>query len=334
MFLRALVFPLCAALMVAVESHATEPLVQEPAKQQKMLVVVTGAAGEDEFGEQFASSAKRWLDFGEEQKWQVFSIGKTGVGLATTLLTDRELLKQTLEKAAALPEDAEFLLIMIGHGTSVANVAKFNLVGPDVVATELSEWLKPVKAKCIVINCSSSSGPFVTALAGKNRIVITATRSGSEQNYSRFGKYLSESISSLAADVDHDQEVSLLEAFLSASSQTERFYREEARLATEHALLDDNGDRVGTAGDFFRGVRPARTAEVGKQLDGRVASRAILYSSPDAPKLSVEQLAERQRIEEKIDALRASKAQLNEAEYLEKLEVLCLEMAKLYRAAR
>jgi len=133
--------------------------------------------------------------------------------------------------------------------------------------------------------------------------------------------------------VDHDQEVSLLEAFLAASSQTDRFYREDARLATEHALLDDNGDRVGTGSDFYRGVRPAKEAESGKQIDGRAASRAILFSAPDAPKLTSEQLAERQRIEEQIDILRTRKSQLSEADYLDQLEVLCLELAKVYRAA-
>ena len=302
---------------------------------QKTLVIVTGAAGEDEFGAEFASSAKKWQDFAAEQKWQLTSIGSSSASDGSAgAMADRELLKQAIEKATELPEDAELWLVFIGHGTFAANVAKFNLVGPDVSATELAEWLKPVKAKCMVINCSSSSGPFITGLANKNRIVVTATRSGTELNYARFGKYFADAINSLAADVDHDQEVSLLEAFLSASSQTERFYREEARLATEHALLDDNGDRVGTSSDFYRGVRPVKEPEPGKQMDGRAASRAILFSSPDAPKLTSAQLAERQRIEEQIDALRMRKSQLSEAEYLDQLERLCLEMAKVYQATK
>jgi hypothetical protein len=31
------------------------------------------------------------------------------------------------------------------------------------------------------------------------------------------------------------------------------FYEADGRLATEHALLDDNGDSLGTPADFFRG---------------------------------------------------------------------------------
>ncbi len=315
---------LCVATCAGTIVHAQEP------KQKTTLIVVAGAAGEQEFGEQFQANAKRWQDFAKKQDWQLTALGTSSNGSTS----DHDLLKQAIEKGASLPAEAELWLVLLGHGTFASNVAKFNLVGPDVSANELSEWLKPVKAKCVIINCSSCSGPFVTALGGKNRVVVTATRSGSEQNFSRFGTYLSEAIGSLAADVDHDQEVSVLEAFLAASSQTERFYREDARLATEHALLDDNGDRVGTGGDFYRGARPAKEPEPGKQIDGRAASRAILFSAPDAPKFTSEQLAERQRIEEQIDAVRTRKTQLTEEAYLAQLEPLCVELAKIYQAAR
>lgn len=320
-----------AELVCAQEDGASARATESPSKR---LIVVTGAAGEDEFGMEFVANAGRWREFAEKQSWGVVSVGAAEFAESGESGTDRDMLKQAIEKAAELPAETELWIVLIGHGTFAVNVAKFNLVGPDVAATELNDWLKPLKAKTVVINCSSSSGPFVTALAGKNRIVVTATRSGTELNYSRFGNYLSQAISSLAADVDHDQEVSLLEAFLAASSQTERFYREEARLATEHALLDDNGDRIGTGSDFYRGVRPVKEPEPGKQIDGRAASRAILFSSPDAPKLSSAQLAERQRIEEQIDVLRAKKSQLSEAEYLDQLEVLCLKLAEVYQAAK
>ena len=317
----------CAGTVI----DAQEPSVADsPQARKTTLIVVTGAAGEKEFGEQFRASAKRWHEFAKKQDWQLIALGSSSGDSAS----DHDLLKQAIEKESSLPADAELWFVLIGHGTFASNVAKFNLVGPDVSANELSEWIEPLKAKCVIINCSSSSGPFVTALGGKNRVVVTATRSGSEQNFSRFGTYLSEAIGSLAADVDHDQEVSVLEAFLAASSQTERFYREDARLATEHALLDDNGDRVGTGGDFYRGARPAKEPEPGKQVDGRIASRAILFSAPDAPKFTSEELAERQRIEEQIDALRTRKKQLTEEAYLAQLEPLCIELAKIYQATR
>jgi hypothetical protein len=325
----------CVALAAMACSPATgqSPASNETARAlppPRTLIIVAGATGEEQFGEQFRASAERWRALAEPQGWQWDQLGLSRSEAAS----DRELLKQAFEKAVSLSVESELWVVLIGHGTFASNTAKFNLVGPDVSAVEFGEWLKPVRAQCVVINCASSSGPFVTALGGPNRIVLTATRSGMEQNLARFGTYLSEAIHSLAADVDHDQEVSLLEAFLAASSQTERFYREEARLATEHALLDDNGDRVGTGGDFYRGARPAKEPESGKQLDGRSAAKVILFSAPGVPKFTRAQLAERQRIEEQIDALRSRRAQLAEEVFLGQLEPLCIELAKLYQTAR
>ena len=48
------------------------------------------------------------------------------------------------------------------------------------------------------------------------------------------------------ADVDHDERLSVLEAYRYARNEVERFYESENRLLTEHALLDDNGDGEGT----------------------------------------------------------------------------------------
>jgi len=85
-----------------------------------------------------------------------------------------------------------------------------------------------------------------------NRVIITATRSGNEQNYTRFGEYLAEAITNPEADLDKDGQVSLLEAFLIASPPGRRVLQLEGALATEHALFDDNGDGQGTPAEWFR----------------------------------------------------------------------------------
>ena len=66
---------------------------------------------------------------------------------------------------------------------------------------------------------------------------------------------LSEAIADPAADLDKDGQTSLLEAWLAAAQRTADFYKNEERLATEHSLLDDNGDGLGTPPDWFQGVR-------------------------------------------------------------------------------
>ncbi len=88
----------------------------------------------------------------------------------------------------------------------------------------------------VIAACFSTSGAWLSDLSSKQRIVITATKSATEYNYSRFAKYFAESINDPSVDLDHDRELSLLEAFLAATRRTDRFYQDEGRLASEHAI--------------------------------------------------------------------------------------------------
>ena len=86
-------------------------------------------------------------------------------------------------------------------------------------------------------------------------VVVVATRSGSEVNATRFGLPFAEALSDPTADLDHDGRVSVLEAFR-RHHEGSRFYQTAGRLATEHALLDDSRDGLGTPADWFRGGGP------------------------------------------------------------------------------
>jgi hypothetical protein len=194
----------------------------------------------------------------------------------------------------------------------------------------MAEWVKPFQRPLAFINCSSASAPFITALSASNRVVVSATRSGYEQNYARFGKYLAESIGDLKADLDKDGQTSLLEAFIGASKQATEFYVNEGRLATEHALLDDNGDGYGTPADWFRGVRAQKKPTQGKSLDGLRAHQMHLLRSEQEQKLTPETRAKRDELELSILRLRDEKAHLPEEEFYARLESLLLEIARIY----
>ena len=106
---------------------------------------------------------------------------------------DRERLRTALaEKGTAGLEP--LWVVLIGHGTFDGREAKFNLRGPDVTDIELAEWLKPIRRPLAIINGASASGPFLNRLSGEGRVVVTATRSGDEQNFARFGGYIAEAI--------------------------------------------------------------------------------------------------------------------------------------------
>ena len=144
----------------------------------------------------------------------------------------------------------------------------------------------------------------------------------------------SDLIGSPDADLDKDGQTSLLEAYLLAASRVTEFYETEGRLATEHPLLDDNGDGLGTPPDWFRGVRAVKKAKDGATVDGLRAHQFVLVRSEQERKLSPAVRAKRDEIELAIGKLRERKSELPEPEYYQKLEPLLLDLARLYQSAK
>ena len=311
-------------LFAQTASETTEAEV-EPNATAGTMVVVVGAGGTDEYASTFSGWADQWKSAAVAANIEFLEIGRKD---------DEEKDRDEFQAAIEQHRNGEtpLWLVMLGHGTYDRKSAKFNLRGPDVSATELKEWLSDCERPLVAIHGFSCSGAFLQSLQGKNRVIITATKSGAELNYSRFGGYLAESLSDMDADLDHDEQVSLLEAFLLASSKVARFYESEARLSTEHSLLEDNFDGKGTSGDFFVGIRAESKAKDGASTDGRLAHRYIVIPSKNAPQLSPEELKERDRLEAEIEALREKKKSMAEDSYYEQLEPLMLELARLYQA--
>ena len=290
---------------------------------QSVLTVI-GAGGEEEFRKQFERWGSHWEKAAKAGEAEFLSVGNEPEGTNDIL--------RLQEALAKLSKDGEPLwLVLLGHGTFDGKEAKFNLRGPDVSATELAKWLQPFTRPLVIINAASSSAPFLNALSRSNRVIITATRSGHEENFARLGKYFSETIASAEADLDKDGQTSLLEAFVSAARQTADFYKSEGRLATEHALLDDNGDGLGTQADWFRGVRAVKRPEKGG-IDGLRAHQLHLVRNEQERKLAEGVRQRRDEIELAISKLRESKATVKEEEYYRQLEPLLVEMARLYES--
>lgn len=293
------------------------------------VLVVVGAAGSDEYRSQFDVWADRWRATATSIDGATFQeIGRGESGDSS----DKDLLHSAVTKMSGRANEAVWI-VLIGHGTFDGKTAKFNLRGPDVSAEELSSWTAALKSPLIVVNCASSSGPFINRISGERRIVVTATKSGQEQNFARFGDYLSHAISDIAADLDHDDEVSLLEAFLSASGQVAKFYEAEDRIATEHALIDDNGDQRGTPATLFQGTKAVQATKDGLVSDGPSAARRVIFRSPGGINLDPQQTQQRDAVESEIDQLLQKKSELPIDEYFAQLEQQMLKIAALYAAA-
>ncbi len=300
-------------------------LLLAPQPAPPTLLLVTGAGGSDEFHTQFEAATESWRQHANEAGMEVLQVGEEKDGkMPRDQLQD---LLQSLSSESPQP----LWIVFIGHGTYAQKKAKFNLVGPDLSAQELGSWIERFQRPVAVINCSSASGPFVNELSAPGRVIVTATRSGNEQNYSRFGIYLAESINDPAVDLDKDGQISLLEAFLAASNRVQRFYSEDNRLVTEHALIDDNGDGLGTPASWFRGVYTFKRPRGAESADGLRANQFHLVKSVQEQALSAEVRKRRDALESELSVIREKRDALSEQEYLVELERICLEIARLYR---
>jgi hypothetical protein len=343
-------FAFLGCLVLGVAASATP---SEGTGMSRDVLIVVGAGGEAEYQAAFESWGQRWQAIFAQEGTRVRVIGSehptvAGRVLANQPSTDRspasiaEPSQQFASPSPDSPQDRDELfrwlderpeaderwLILIGHGTYQKKVAKFNLRGADISADELAQSMEKDSASWRVVICASSSSPFIHALSAKDRILITATKSGSEQNYSRFGDYLSQALSDERADLDHDGGLTLLEVFLHASAQLALWYDAEGRLPSEQALLDDNADQRGTPAVFFRGTRAARSPASDLEVDGRSANQCYLRF-PELPAgWDRQRQTEVAALETKIEALRARKSELSEDEYFKSLEKLLLELAR------
>ena len=162
--------------------------------------------------------------------------------------------------------------------------------------------------------------------------MISATKEDNQLQYSRFGDAMSQAIGGLDADIDRDGQTSLVEAWLFASRRTAEFYSTEGRLATEHALLDDNSDGKGTRAEVYETDRLKTNIDNTDQLDGLLAARWHLIRSNEERRLTSEQRQTRDDLEQQLEELRRRKDKLSEAEYLLQLEAVLVPLAQLYES--
>ena len=306
--------------------------------QDLHALVVTGIGGEARYRTAFHSSALAILD-ALEDRFGVPRARTIYLGERVDMAPDRMRDRSTRENVAgALRELGErsapgdrVLVVLIGHGTASGGESRFNLPGPDPTAQEWSAKLAPLAGREVAfLNTASSSGDFIPVLAGDNRVVVAATRSGREQNETVFPRFFAQALMSDDADLDKDGEVSILELFEYTRQEVARFYQEEGRIQTEIALLEDDGDGVGSRAPGVDGEDGARAARF--RLGGARALAAQQAISQDP---SLRPLVERrQRLEDQVAALRARRASMSEAAYERELEELLVELALVSREIR
>lgn len=304
---------------------------------QNHLLIISGIAGDEEYRQQFSE-----MSMSLYQSATNADITKNNIIMLTAQplegapqghrISNKQTIQQALMeiKTKAQPDDRIFV-VLIGHGNPRGDSAVFNLPGPDLTAWELAEALKVFEDQAlIIINTASASGPFIKALTQENRIVITATSSGREYNAAIFGGFFISAFAEPGADRDKDERISMLEAFNYARREVRRAYDSDKRLLTEHALLDDNGDGVGS---LDPGLDYAKA-----ESDGALANRIYLQQPLSIAAGATGELIELSQrkldIEQSINNLKKQRSNMTSDSYYKQLELLLIDLALLSREIR
>ena len=326
-------WPLLAAAPLLLGAGAEAALPEADQGNAPVLVIVAGVGGTPEHRERFSKWARELC---------AAALAAPAPGRVRVLLerpsatpeagdscsaagrsTGEELAREIA--AASGVSDAGLALVLIGHGSGGSN-PRFQLPGPDISPDQLAEMLEGSEPGPVTIaHLGSAAGAFVTALSGPGRVVLAASRAH-ETNETRFAPHFIAAFSGDEADRNKDGLLSVLEAFDYARSGVEREYEQEGLLRSEHPLLDDNGDGVGSP-------EPRMAAGSDGVLAGR---RPLLFQTAEAARHREAEtpelrrlIGERDALAARVDALREARRGMEEEVYLTELEELLLQIAEL-----
>lgn len=312
---------LAAAFMLPVSAAVA-------AAEDRYALIVTGAPG----GVAYATAYQKWeLQLTAALRDRLgFSPDRIEVLSGTAGEADRSSTRPHVERAIAhlksvAHADDLVLVVLIGHGTSDGGTAKFNLPGPDMTSADWAALLRDVPGRLVFIDTTAASSPFLADLSARGRIVITATESTAERYDTVFPAQLIAALTDPAADQDKNGRVSIWELFQFVNRAVARHFDEQGLLATEHGLIDDNGDGIG--------------ADMAAQSpsDGALARATYLERDPaeetgDATMTAL--VARRRSLEEKAEVLRQKKSTMAPEAWEREYEQLMIELARVSHRIR
>jgi len=291
---------------------------------ERYAVIVTGASGGDAYAQKYAKWRASFVDTLREKfhydSERLVVLAETAVDGAQ--VANRDNVRAVLaDMRKRMTKDDQLLVLLIGHGTTVdGEEAKFNLVGPDLSASEWGDLLRPIPGRLVFVNTTGASFPFLRKLARKGHVVLTATDTAAQQFETVFPEYFIRAFDDPAADLDRNNRVSMWEAFTYASAGVRQWFEQKGQLPTERPLLDDTGAGVG---------REAQNPGT----DGAIARTT--YLEPDAPlalpaDAAVAGLVRRRaELETLLEELKARKESTPPDQYDAELEKILVEIARI-----
>lgn len=274
-----------------------------PVSAQTYAVVVSGLGGESQYTEQFSTAGQVVFD----------SLQSLDVEDDLIIYLDETATRDTILKAIddvanriKPDEPSVFALFFIGHGNADSSGWRFNISGPDLTTEDLVAALNPITASMqLVVLATSASGAALDILSQPQRVVVTATKSGGENNAVKFPEFMAQALGRPDADYDRNEILTIAEVFRFAQSRTVEYYEQEKLLAPEHARL------VG-----------------GNAVDISVALLGSLKNATDDPAVA-SLLDERLVLEDSFKQLKRVKDTFTSKDYYAQLEQLLLKIARL-----
>lgn len=307
-------------------------------------VVFCGSGGEKVYSERFRDWGTRLRDalvmrLGIPADNVVLLTEPETANAPSYATTNLESIRGVLEAMAEqVTPDDDLFVYFIGHGSYFKNTSKFHIPGADLTAGELDLLLGEISARRIaILNGTSGSAGFINVLSSEDRIICSATKSVSEVNATEFMGFFIEGLEDGSGDRNHDERISFLEACEQAAELTATWYMSEGLLATEHAILDDNGDGLGSRLPIEIIVTTSGDEEVMESdelLDGRLASLFYIKDyqfHPDVPRDLVDVYL---ATLDEVEGLKADKLEQSEEAYFTELERLLVKAARANREIR
>jgi hypothetical protein len=297
----------------------------DAAAEQRYALIVSGASG----GEKYAGQMAEWRNGIRTALVDRYGFASDKVRLfvdETVKTGSDQGTAQNLRAAVAtlrkqLRADDVLLVVLLGHGTYDGDAAKFNLVGPDLTASEWAALLKGLPGQLALVNTTAASFPFLEPLSGPNRIIITATDSAAQKYVTVFPDYFVKALSEASTDLDKNGRTSIFEVLAATSLAVKQHYEKRGQLLTERAVFDDNGDRAG---------REAEAPGPDGALARTLYLDAELPAASDNPELAA-LIRRRRELEAGAEALKARKASMLAPAWEAEYEKLMLELARVSR---
>jgi len=306
------------------------------ARAQTQVLIISGLGGEARYSQEFntlsgtlaAALHERFAIPDSDIVW----LGEDSVSKAPRF--GGQSTKVNVEKvvqrfATRAKPGSQVVVVLIGHGAGDGPESRISIPGPDVTATDFVRLFARFPSQRIAfLDLTSASGDMVATLSAPGRVIITATKTALERNESHFAAFFTDALTKDVADTDKDGRVSLLEAFRYAAAETKRFYDSASHLQSEHAQLDDDGDRQGSG------------EPTGRSGEGMLARRFFLdagkyaaHAGGNDPRIAG-LYSERFALEEQIETLRGRKKVMTPEAYDDELEKLLVSLARKSREIR